>query len=256
MKINWREKFFAASIHFLITFAVAALAAAVIFFIWFPGAFAELSGGARLFLIVVAVDVGLGPLISLVIYSSRKPRRELVIDYSIVAAIQLAALLYGVFTVAVSRPVFVAFVKDRLEVVAALEIEEADLAAGSEPQFRSKSWTGPRLVAVEMPTDPKESGDVMLAAALTGKDVQMMPKYYRPYDSARDEILARGEAVSTLIDGNPAHKDDIERAIADSGIPRDELRWLDVHHRFGFAVALIDPRTARPVKYLSIETEE
>src|SRR5262245_56788136 len=112
MNINWRETLLATSIHFLITAAVAALAAILIFFIWYPGTIAAISGGTRLFEIVVAVDIGLGPLISLVIYSSRKTRRELVIDYSIVAAVLLAALLYGVSVVAVSRPIFVAFAKD------------------------------------------------------------------------------------------------------------------------------------------------
>jgi hypothetical protein len=255
MSINWREKFFAASIHFLISLAVGALAAAIIFFVWFPGAFAQMSGGTRLFFIVAAVDISLGPLISLVIYSSSKPRRLLIIDYSIVGAIQLAALLYGVFAVAVSRPVFVAFVVDRLEIVAALEVADEDLAAGSEPQFRRKSWTGPRLVAVEMPTDAKERNDALIAA-LGGKDVQMMPKYYRPYDSARDKIVERSKPVARLLDRNQDHRHEIERAIADSGIPSSDLRWLEVHDRFGFAVALIDPRTARPVKYLPFEATE
>jgi hypothetical protein len=255
MSINWREKFLAAFIHFLITSAIAALAAAVIFFVWFPGAFAQMSGGTKLFLIVVAVDIGLGPLISLVIYSSRKSRRELIVDYSIVAVVQLAALLYGVFAVAVSRPIFVAFLQDRLEIVAALELDDSELAAAGEPEFRSKSWTGPRLVAVELPSDPKESSDLMLAAALSGKDAHLMPKYYRPYDSAAEQIAKRSEPLSALLERNPTHRGLIERAIGDSGVPRSELRWLNVHHRFGFGIALIDLRTRRPVSYLAIEAK-
>ena len=41
-------------------------------------------------------DLALGPLISLVIYNSRKARRKLIIDYTIVGAVQIAALVYGV----------------------------------------------------------------------------------------------------------------------------------------------------------------
>lgn len=253
MSIDWREKVFAATVHFVITLAVAALAAAVIFLVWFPGAFAGMGGGNKLFLIVVGVDVGLGPLISLVIYSSRKSRRALLIDYSVVAFFQLAALLYGVFTVAVSRPVFVAFTKDRLEVVAAIELEDADLAAEAEPRFRTKSWTGPQLVAVEMPTDPKESSDV-LTMALSGKDVQLLPKYYRSYDLARGEIETRSEPLDSLLEKYAAQRERIERAINDTGIARSELRWLLVHHRFGFAAALIDRRTRQPVQYIPLET--
>ncbi len=252
MRINWRERFLAATIHFLITLAVAALAAAVIFLVWFPGALAKMVGGTRLFLLIVSIDVALGPLISLVIYSGRKSRRELVIDYSIVGFVQLAALLYGVSTIAVSRPVFVAFAKDRLEVVTAIELEDADLAAGTEPRFRSRSWTGPRLVAVQMPSDANELSD-LLFSAISGKDVQMMPKYYRRYGAAREEIDKRSAPLETLSTRYPAHKDRIERAVRETGISRSELRWLPVHHRFGFGIALIDSRSRQPLKYLPMD---
>ena len=63
---------------------------------------------------MVGCDLALGPLVSLVIYNSRKSRRELVFDYSVVAVVQIAAMVYGVYVVAESRPVYIAFLKDRL----------------------------------------------------------------------------------------------------------------------------------------------
>jgi hypothetical protein len=252
MKINWRERFIAAAIHFVVTLALAALAAALVFLVWFPGALAELVGGSKLFTIIVGVDVALGPLISLVIYSSLKSRRELVMDYTIVAIVQIAALVYGVFTLAVSRPVFVTFVVDRLEVVSAIELEEADLAAAAQPEFRTRSWTGPRLAAIEMPTDAKERNQ-LVELGLTGKDVQMLPRYYRPYESAGQDIDQRAQPIETLLEKNPAERERIEEAIRDTGVARESLRWLLVHHRFGFATALIDARTRRPVQYLSMD---
>ena len=74
-------------------------------------------GGTKLFELVVVCDLVLGPLISLVIYDSTKARGKLIMDYSIIGAIQLAAMIYGVYIVAGTRPVYVAFNKDRIEVV-------------------------------------------------------------------------------------------------------------------------------------------
>ena len=91
-KIAWREKFIATAIHFGVTLALAACAAALIFLVWFPDPFETMIGGTELFMLVVGCDLALGPLISLVIYDSRKSRRELVTDYSIVGTVQLAAL--------------------------------------------------------------------------------------------------------------------------------------------------------------------
>ena len=86
--IVWREKFLATAIHFLVTLALAACAAALIFLVWFPDPMQTMIGGTELFMLVVGCDLALGPLISLVIYNSRKSRRELVIDYTIVGAVQ------------------------------------------------------------------------------------------------------------------------------------------------------------------------
>src|SRR5687768_5273491 len=122
--IVWREKFRALLLHFLITAAVAAVAAAVIFFVWFPDPFQTMMGGTKLFLLISACDLVLGPLISLIIYNSRKSRLALITDYSIVGVLQIAALVYGVLSIAQARPVYVAFVGDRFEVVAASDITD------------------------------------------------------------------------------------------------------------------------------------
>jgi hypothetical protein len=252
MSINWRERIVAATIHFLATLLVAGLAAALIFFVWFPGALAEMVGGRALFWIVVACDLTLGPLISLVIYNSKKPRKELVLDYSIIAIVQLAALIYGTSIVAASRPVFVAFYGDRIDDVTALELDDADLQAGIAPQFRSKSWTGPRLVSVESPTDPKEKQN-LLFASLAGKDGQMFPKYYREYDAALATIREKSGSLDALLKDSGAARAQIESAVSSTGKPPAELRWLLVHHRFGFATALIDAQSGRPLEYVNVD---
>ena len=74
--IVWRERFLAFAIHFLVTLVLAAIAAALIFLVWFPDPFQTMVGGTELFELVVVCDLALGPLISLVIYDSRKARRE------------------------------------------------------------------------------------------------------------------------------------------------------------------------------------
>jgi hypothetical protein len=69
--INWHARLIAAAIHFLVTLLIASIAATLIFFVWFPGEFAKMVGGAQLFLLVVCSDLALGPLISLVIFNKK-----------------------------------------------------------------------------------------------------------------------------------------------------------------------------------------
>ena len=102
--INWREKFRAVLLHFLVTLVMAVAAAALIFLVWYPHPFESMLGGTRFFLLICICDLVLGPLTSLIIYNSKKSRRELIFDYSVIGTLQLAAFVYGLYTVANIRP--------------------------------------------------------------------------------------------------------------------------------------------------------
>ena len=68
----------------MVTLLLGAIAAALIFIVWFPDPFQTMVGGTKLFELVVVCDLVLGPLISLVIYDSSKARWKIVMDYCIV----------------------------------------------------------------------------------------------------------------------------------------------------------------------------
>jgi hypothetical protein len=248
--IVWREKLVATGIHFLVTLALAACAAALIFLVWFPDPFATMIGGTELFLLVVGCDLALGPLISLVIYNSRKSRRELVTDYSIVGAVQIAALVYGVFVLAGTRPVYVAFYHDRLEVVTAREISDAELAAAKTPLYASVPLTGPRLVGVAVPAS--EQTDAMFQAA-AGNEEHMRPRFYVPYESLLEKILVRAKPLEELETKHPASKPLLDAATAGLAVPRARVRWLPVHHFRGFWTALIDAENGKPLAYVDFD---
>jgi hypothetical protein len=248
--IVWREKLVATGIHFLVTLFLAAIAAALIFLVWFPDPMQTMIGGTKLFLLVVGCDLALGPLISLVIYNSRKSRRELVIDYSIVGAVQIAALVYGVFILAGTRPVYVAFNHDRLEVVTARDIEEQELAAAKDALYRTLPITGPRLVAIEVPQ--AEQNDA-LSESLKGNEEHVRPRFYVPYESRLKQILERAKPLADLEQRHPESKSLVEAAVADVATPPARLRWLPVRHRKGFWTALIDADDGKPKAYVAVD---
>ena len=106
MSINsWKNRLRASVIHLAISLAIASLAALLVFGWWYPHPYRDLSGGRELFTLVVAVDVVLGPLITLVIFNPAKTRRHLVMDFTVIGLLQVAALAYGLWTVFVARPV-------------------------------------------------------------------------------------------------------------------------------------------------------
>jgi hypothetical protein len=249
--IAWREKVTAFAVHFLVTLALCAAAAALVFLIWFPDPFETMLGGTQLFLILLMCDLGLGPLTSLVIYSSKKSRRELLFDYAVVGTVQLAAFIYGLYAVSITRPVYIAFIKDRLEVISAGELEEGDLAQGADGYRERPKW-GPQLVGTQLPQDPAERSKVM-SLALAGKDYSVLPAYYVPYEQNLPEIRQRALLVSELEKRHPAAKPLVSSAAAKLRVPVEKLVWLPVKHRRGFWTALVDSDTGRPVDWLPVD---
>src|SRR4051812_10875535 len=97
--------------HFGISLTVAGLVYVAVRYLWYPGALFEIAGGLELLLLIISVDVTLGPLVTLIVF---KPGKwGLKFDLAVIGILQSAALVYGLYTIAESRPVYVTFVKDR-----------------------------------------------------------------------------------------------------------------------------------------------
>lgn len=105
---------------------------------------------------------------------------------------------------------------------------------------------------MQLPSDVSERTD-LLFSAVAGKDAQLMPKYYRPYETMIDEIKSKSEPLEILITRHPEKKQELEIAVKTSVSTSAKLHWLPVKNRFGFWIALIDANTGYPVKYLPID---
>lgn len=248
--INWREKFVAFGIHFLVTLLLAAMAASLIFFVWFPDPFQTMVGGTKLFELVITCDLILGPLLSLVIFDTRKARWKIVMDYCIVGTVQIAALVYGVIVVAGTRPVYVAFNKDRLEVVTARDISEAELAAARDPAYARLPLDGPKFVSIQIPQADQQEA---MFQAIEGLEEHQRPKFYAPYEVALPAIRQHARTVAQLTAKFPASKPLFDPALRDLGLTPERVHWLPVRHREGFWTALIDTADGRPLGYVPFD---
>lgn len=252
--IVWREKFKAFGLHFIVTLLLAAAAAALIFLVWFPDPLQTMLGGWGLFVLVVGCDLALGPLMSLVIYNSRKARRLLILDYTIVGAVQLAALGYGIYIMSSARPVYIAFATDQFEVVAAADIAEKDLRAGKDP-FRSLPLTGPKLIGTRNPTDPHERSELLLAA-FEGRDVQFQPRYYVPYETQVELVKKKAQPIARLRARHPQSAAMVAEVSRKFNVREQQLGWLNIRTpSMAFWTAVVDMRTALPIAYLPIDPD-
>lgn len=226
----------AAGWHFLVSCAVAAVAAALVFGLWYPGAFRHMAGGQGLFVLVVSVDVVLGPLLTLVAYDIAKGWPHLRRDLAVIAALQLAGLAYGLHTVYVVRPVAIAYEFTRFRVVSAGDVFEPELLA-ARPEYQRLPLTGPWTLAVR-PAEPGSERTKAIEMALQGVDTSQRPGFWRPYTEARSEALAAARPLMMLLDREAGRRAELEKIVADAGVDPATARFLPVMARGDWSAVL------------------
>lgn len=244
------SRFKAGGIHLLISLCIAALVAALIYFLWFPPPYFKVTGGSDLIVLIMSVDIVIGPLLTFAVFKSGK--KSLRFDLAVIALLQASAFCYGFWVIANSRPVFVVARLDRFIAVSANQLEDADLAEAKDPAFAHRSWTGPRVVGAVLPTDHKQAQD-LLFSGLAGKDLERFPKYYVPYDAVADNMLAKAKPLAELAKKNPANAAIIERYAASSGTPVDQYVYLPLQGHIDGYTMVIQQRTKQPVAALPID---
>lgn len=162
---------------------------------WYPGDYFVAAGGDRLFLILAAVTLGLGPLLTLVVF--RPGKWGLRFDLAVIACLQSAALACGITVMLAARPAFLVFVGDKFRIAAAGALEEARLAAARDPAWRRLPLDGPILVAARVPDAPELRAQVVFAAASL-IDLDQFPEAYVPYAEARGEVLGVAQPLHAL----------------------------------------------------------
>lgn len=239
-----------ASIHLCISVVIAAIATALLLGVWYPPPYFRAGGAPRLLMLVVLVDVCIGPLLTLIVFKSGKP--GLKFDLAVIALLQATALVYGFHVLVSSRPVFMVAAVDRFVLVDADQIAKADLAKASRPEWRHLSWTGPVLVAAELPKDPDARTDLLFRSVAGGKDVQDYPQYYVPYEKAAAGLMKHAHPIAMLRELNPGKNAMIDRWLAIHQRNATGVVWLPIQPRQGDLVMMLDAATGKPLGALPL----
>ncbi|MES2581526.1 MAG: TfpX/TfpZ family type IV pilin accessory protein, partial [Pseudomonadota bacterium] len=241
-RASWTPRVRAGLLHLGLSLLVAALAALLVFGLWYPYPYRETSGGRELFQLLVAVDVVVGPLITLVIFDPRKPWRVMRRDLAVVGLVQLAALGYGLWTVYAARPVHLVFEYHRFQVVHAIDIPPASLQQ-APAALQALPITGPTPLSLR---PFKDNSEMMEATtqAMAGLPQAAMPRLWRGYADARDEVLRAAKPLAELKARFPAQTPLIDATITATGRPQDALAFVPMIDRQQYWTVLVDHRSA------------
>ncbi len=230
----------AALIHLMISAAIGGILLALLLFVWYPSPLLSATGGVDLFVLLLAIDVTLGPLLTLIVFNPAK--KSLKFDLVVIAALQLAALVYGVSMLLAGRPVYLASIGNQFDVVHANDVEDIDMNAAG---MTTRPLWGPIWTGTRKPTDA--IGQERLSFAMVDGGLAVLPQYYQPLENMRDEILKNAQPIADLKKFNPGEEAAIDRWIEKRGMGPDKVVFQRLKAREKDMAVILDAKTAKVI---------
>ena len=247
MSMRGSGKLHAFGIHLGISAGVVAAALGVVFLFWYPPPYFQVIGTWTVLRVLIGVDLILGPLLTLIVFRRGKPR--LLLDLSLIAAIQLGALIYGLTVIYQERPYAAVFVVDRFEILTKGEVDLTRIP----PALGSKPARGPLLVIARVPEDPAERM-ALIEEVLAGKpDIEYRPQYWHPYALSVDTVLAKAKPLEELLP--PPNLDDTAAAravLARYASTAARVVFLPIMGKAGPATLLLDSTSGHPLDAVAV----
>ena len=173
------NRFSAFAIHLGISLVIFIIIGYLILFHWYPDYFFASDGGWQGIRIVAFVDLVLGPVLTLVVFNTAKPKKELRRDLTIIGTIQAVCLTAGVWVVFTERPIAMVYA-DGLFTSETLD----DFAKAGHPNpdlSRFRTASGPVHVSVVLPDDPIERSNVLQSALNQGTLLRNSPPHLEKF---------------------------------------------------------------------------
>lgn len=236
----------AAGIHLSISVLIGLIAFSLLYFVYYPQPYFAAAGADKLVLILLGVDVVLGPLLTLVVFKSGK--KTLKFDLSTIATLQFAALAYGLYIMWIARPAFILGVTDRIEIVYANTITAERFAQAELPQFKADPLFGPVFGVTRRPLAGPEQ-DEILEASFNGSDIQLFPRYFIERKGERfEQFLGNAKVPEDL----PKHTQTAIEAYLKKHPYPGKVVGIPMKGRVDEYTLLMDRKTGKEIVALSV----
>ena len=189
-----RIKFFIK--HLSASFIVALIVLGWIFTVWYPSPLAKATGVTNIVLLMLAIDVIVGPILGFIVYKTYK--KSLKFDLIVIALLQVFALSYGIYSLAEGRPVWTAFNGNRFELIRNNEIIDASANSREDNEYYHPSLLGPKYVAVKIAEDSSEREQNMFDELIGDVSLAQRPERYVAITEANGRIIETAEDISDL----------------------------------------------------------
>lgn len=231
------NRYTAAASHFGISLAIFSSLLFVLLNYWYPSPFFTSSGGWQGLKIVALVDLVLGPVLTLIVFNPEKPRKSLKTDLSIIASLQIAALIWGILTVYQQRPVAVVFWEDKFYTVTAQDFENQQYDLNRLSRYDDRK---PALIYAEKPSTTDGLTQMLHAMMENHRPPFQQTELFRPVGKHLDEIIKHQVDIHQVIKANNEMKLALTELLKEKGTTIDENIYLKLESRYRNIILVFD----------------
>jgi len=238
--------------HLGLSTLIVGIVLAIVFVVWYPSPFFEVTGTSSVISILIGVDLIVGPMLTAIVFKPGKP--GLKFDLSVIATVQLAALTFGVSVLYLERPYYMVFAVDRFYVLADKDLSLDGIPGEELADWIDKPFVGPLSVAAVRPEDAAARQQLLEETVFQGKpDIERRPEFWSPYDEHASDIFARASTLARLREGAPEFDDAIDKVVDAAGRGENDLGFLPLSAKKGDATAIIDRSDSSIVAVLDVD---
>lgn len=212
-------------IHLLISALVIGSLFVLIYFVWYPEPFQVLEGVEQVTIIILLVDLVLGPILTFALYKPGK--KGLMMDLSLIALIQIGALVYGAEIIYSERPMYVSFSYDQFKTVQAKDV---DLSQIQSDEIKSHFFRAPIYVNVKMPGDSEKLKQILSGVQSKGKNIFAMSQLYQPFAAHFQSATKHASFINPdkLSKNHPEKNAELQQFRDKAKISNSDIRLLPV----------------------------
>jgi hypothetical protein len=238
-------RFKAFGLHLLASSVALSTILGTLYFGWYRWPAWYLTDVSSVVVVMVGVDIVLGPLLTFVIARSSKPRRELARDIAVIVAVQLCALVYGSVSLWGGRPLYYAFSESVLQLVQAYDIDAKESALGLQqnPGLAPHWYSRPRWIWAPLPQNQDERAKIVSSAISGGDDVISMPRYFKPWEQGLPALRTQLRTVDNVAYFAPSEKKTLKERMHAAGLATDQLNAMPLTGRGHPLLAVFDPKS-------------
>lgn len=223
--------------HFLLSLVIFSAFILTLLYFWYPKPFFSASGGWQGLKIVALIGLVLGPVLTLIVFNKNKPYKELRNDISVIVALQMSALLWGIYTVHEQRPVAAVYWDGTFYTVTAADIINQDLSLEILDEYGDNF---PVYLFAPHPQTPEQWQPVLDRMKNDKVPPFQQPELYTNLEGNYSEIFRSNIDIAEVISTNQEMHEELEEVLRQTGTRLHDNYYISMTSKYRNIILVFD----------------